>query len=85
MVFSSSVRLAFLDKVDDYDLESFCGQGRTHRESFKLWKQFFVLEEKKKLITPLFSGADEDGLLNLLVLDCFPWQRYKDRPFWDTE
>lgn len=30
-----------------------------------------VLEEKKKLITLLFSGADEDGLLNLLVLDCF--------------
>lgn len=63
--------------------------GRTHRESFKLWlwKQFFVLvlEEKKKLITPLFSGADEDGLLNLLVLDSFPWQRYKDRPFWGTE
>lgn len=35
-----------------------------------------VLEEKKKLITliipdQVFSGADEDGLLNLLVLDSF--------------
>lgn len=28
MVFSSSVRLAFLDKVDYYYLESFCGQKK---------------------------------------------------------
>lgn len=28
MVFSSSVRLVFLDKVDYYDLESFCGQKK---------------------------------------------------------